>query len=83
MTLAVANEDHFPLAPAREQLHIQLRGEREDTALVRAQPLAAIVDGGAAVQMCGERPAADAVLGLEHEHVDAGALEHASGEQPR
>ena len=24
VTLAVTNEDHFPLAPAREQLHIKL-----------------------------------------------------------
>jgi len=33
--------------------------------------------------MCGERPAADTVLRLEHEHVDAVAIEKASGEQPR
>jgi hypothetical protein len=32
--------------------------------------------------MRGERPAADAGLGLEHEHVDAVAIEEASGEQP-
>ena len=33
--------------------------------------------------MRGERPAADAILGLEHEHLDAIAIEQASGEQPR
>ena len=58
-------------------------GERIDAALVRAHPLAAIIDEGRVVQMCGERPAADPVLRLEHEHVDAVAIEKASGEQPR
>jgi hypothetical protein len=39
------------------------------------------VDEGSAVQVRGERPAADAILGLEHEHVDAVAIKEASGEQ--
>ena len=82
MTLALANQDHLPLAPAREQLHVELRGKSDDAALVRAHPLAAIVDKGRVLQVCGERPAADAVLGLEHEHLDAVAIEEVSGAQP-
>ena len=82
MTLALANQDHLPLAPAREQLHVELRGKSDDAALVRAHPLATVVDEGRVVQMRGERPAADAILGLEHEHLDAIAIEQASGEQP-
>jgi hypothetical protein len=56
----------------REGLDAGPLGEREQLALGRAGPLAAVVDDEAVEHLLAQDPAADAVAGLEHLHARAG-----------
>ena len=81
VALAVAQLDTLPRRVGREGGHAQLGRQVGQVVLRGPDPLAAAVDGEAARGAVGEGTAAHPVARLEHEDVDAVAVQLAGGGQ--
>ena len=66
----------------REGLEPQLGDQRQDPVLGRADPLGADLDHLAVADRLVERPAADPVARLEHDHVAAAGAQLARRREP-
>ena len=77
-----ALEDVLAGAVGREGLEPELADQRDHPVLGRADPLGADLDHLAVADRLVQRPAADPVAGLEHDHVAAGGAQLAGRRQP-